>query len=79
MFTHFKLKKEGKTPPQTYSGLREAVLELFLSVKIRNDEEINDYNEDLFKLEKFDLIDKSGYDLVDLIKECVEKLMQIND
>jgi len=48
---------------------------LFLSVKIRSDEEINDYNEDLFKLEKFDLIEKSGFDLVDMIKECVEKLM----
>ncbi len=79
MFTHYKLKKEGKAPPLTYNGLREAVLELFLSVKIRNDDEINDYNEDLFKLEKLDLVDKNGFDLVDLIKECVEKLMQIND
>ena len=33
----------------TYKALREGILELFLSVKIRSDEEIDGYNEELFK------------------------------
>jgi hypothetical protein len=37
---------------KNYKDLREAVLELYLSVKIRNDDEIDAYNEELFKLEK---------------------------
>lgn len=69
--------KEGKQLINSYKELREAVLELFLSVRIRSDEEIDAYNEDLFKLEKFELRDESGFDLVDMIKECVEKLMNL--
>ena len=33
-------------------NLREAVLELYLSVKIRSDEEIDEYNKDVFDKEK---------------------------
>jgi hypothetical protein len=41
--------------------LREAVLELFLSCKIRSDEEIDNYNKELMQLEKLELVDKTGY------------------
>ena len=44
-----------------YKNLREAVLELFLSVKIRSDEEIDDYNKDRFEKEKKELKDCDGY------------------
>lgn len=54
-------------------------MELFLSVKIRSDEEIDCYNEDFFKLEKMELLDAHGFDLVDMIKDCIEKLMQMQD
>ena len=33
----------------------------------------------MYKLEKMELRDKSGFDLVDMIKECIEKLMNINN
>ena len=75
LFTHHRKIKEGKTLLKTYKELREAVLELYLSVKIRSDDEIDAYNEDLFKLEKVDLVEASGYLLVDMIKDCIEKLM----
>jgi hypothetical protein len=69
--------KEGKALVKSYRELREAVLELYLSVKIRSDEEIDAYNEDYFKLEKIELADIDGYQLVDMIKESVERLMNM--
>jgi len=55
LFTHQKKLKEGKSLVKTYKDLREAVLELFLSVKIRSDDEIDAYNEDFYKVEKLEL------------------------
>jgi len=52
LFTHLQKKLQGIPLVKNYKDLREAVLELFLSVKIRNDEEIEAYNVDLFRLEK---------------------------
>ena len=52
LFTHHRANKEGQEMPKTYEALKEAILELYLSVKIRSDEEIDNYNEDLFREEK---------------------------
>jgi hypothetical protein len=52
--------------------LREAVLELFLSVKIRPEEEIDGYNEGLFKHEKRELMDVDGFSLIDQIIHNIE-------
>jgi len=41
------------------------VLELFLSVKIRSDDEIDNYNEALFKQEKMELSNLDGFTLID--------------
>ena len=60
-----------------YKNLREAVLELYLSVKIRSDDEIDDYGKDLFQREKEELKDVDGYKLVDQIKQSVEMLMNM--
>jgi hypothetical protein len=35
-----------------YESLRQAVLELYLSVKIRSDDEIDEYSKELFEKEK---------------------------
>jgi hypothetical protein len=61
LFTHHKKLREGTSLHKSYKELREAILELYLSVKIRPDEEIDAYNEDLFKLEKVELQEMSGY------------------
>jgi hypothetical protein len=52
-------------------------LELYLSVKIRSDEEIDDYNKDLFEKEKEELVGVDGYDLIDYIKSSIEVLMNM--
>lgn len=75
LFTHHKKARDGIALSKTYKDLREAVLELYLSVKIRSDDEIDDYNERFFLLEKQELANFTGYELIDLIKECVERLM----
>lgn len=41
------------------------MLELFLSVKIRSDDEIDNYNEALFKQEKRELSNLDGFTLID--------------
>jgi hypothetical protein len=46
LFTHHAKIRNKEFLYFTYDALREAVLELFLSVKIRSDEEIDNYNED---------------------------------
>ena len=55
LFSHHALLKEGKPLDLSYTALREGILELYLSVKIRSDDEIDNYNEDLFKEEKLQM------------------------
>lgn len=54
-----------------------AILELYLSVKIRSDEEIDGYGKDLFEKEKLEMSDVDGYTLVDLVKGSIEMLMNM--
>lgn len=65
LFTHHERAKKGEPYDLSYQALREAVLELFLSVKIRSDDEIDNYNEGLFKQEKAELLDIDGFSLID--------------
>ncbi len=60
-----------------YTSLREAVLELYLSVKIRSDDEIDDYGKDLFQKEKGEMKNIDGFKLIDYIKQSVEMLMNM--
>ena len=60
-----------------YKNLRLAILELYLSVKIRSDEEIDGYGKDLFEEEKKQMQDVDGYTLVDLVKGSIEMLMNM--
>jgi hypothetical protein len=77
LFTHLQKQMQGQPLVKNYKDLREAVLELYLSVKIRNDEEIDAYDEDLFRLEKQEMTKLNGYQLVDMIKQCIEVLMNM--
>ena len=61
----------------TYEALKEGVLELYLSVKIRSDEEIDNYNENVFLEEKRQMKDVDGYTLIDHIKSAIEVLMNM--
>ena len=62
-----------------YDELREACLELYLQVKIRSDEEIECYDEQVFKREKEELKASSGFDIIEMVKACIEQLMNLND
>ena len=79
LFTHQQKRKQEGTEALIldYKNLREAVLELYLSVKIRSDEEIDDYNKDVFEKEKKELKDIDGYQLIDYIKSSIEVLMNM--
>lgn len=79
LFTHHKKRKDGVPLDLSYTQLREAALELFLSVKIRDDCEIDEYNHDMYKIEKQELDAANGFDLIDMIKDSIEKLMNMND
>lgn len=60
-----------------YENLKVAVLELYLSVKIRSDEEIDDYSKEKFMQEKKELQQVDGYELIDSIKGAIEQLMNM--
>ena len=77
LFTHHALLKEGKPLVMTYDALREGILELYLSVKIRSDDEIDNYNEEFFKSEKRELLGIDGFALIDYIKQSIEMLMNM--
>lgn len=79
LFSHHKLLQEGKELVMSYKALREACLELFLSVKIRDDTEIEDYNASMYRREKQELDPVNGFELIDMIKESIEKLMQMHE
>lgn len=62
---------------ENYVTLKEAILELYLSVKIRSDEEIDEYTEEQFKLEKKQMREVDGFTLIDHIKSSIEILMNM--
>jgi hypothetical protein len=57
--------------------LKEAILELYLSVKIRSDDEIDNYTEEQFREEKRQMRNVDGFTLVDYIKSSIEILMNM--
>jgi len=62
---------------ENYVTLKEAILELYLSVKIRSDEEIDLYTEEQFKIEKKQMREVDGFTLIDYIKSSIEILMNM--
>jgi hypothetical protein len=62
---------------ENYATLKEALLELYLSVKIRSDEEIDGYTEEQFKVEKRQMREVDGFTLIDYIKSSIEILMNM--
>ena len=73
LFSHHKNQEHQ----ENYETLKEALLELYLSVKIRSDEEIDNYTEQQFKLEKEQMGETDGFTLIDYIKSSIEILMNM--
>lgn len=62
---------------ETVEILREALVDLYLKVKVRSSEDIEQYNSDQMKKEKQELTDTTGLTLIDYIKSNVEILLNI--
>ena len=57
--------------------IQEALIDLYLNVKVRSKEEINDYEEDDLLKERDNLYLTSPLDLINYIQTSVEILMNI--
>lgn len=57
--------------------VRKAILDLYLNVKIRSQEEIAKMDEDAIEKEKKKLMPMDTIDLIDYIKQSVEILMHM--
>ena len=57
--------------------LKEALVDLYLKVKVRSSEEIEQYNSEQMRDEKNELKDTSGITLVEYIRSNVEILLNI--
>ena len=62
---------------ESYATLKEALLELYLSVKIRSDEEIDNYTQEQFQREKEQMQEVDGFTLIDYVKSSIEILMNM--
>jgi hypothetical protein len=60
-----------------YELLREAILELYLSVKIRADEEIDNFTEAQLEKEKEGMKEVDGFTIVEYIKNSIEIMMNM--
>ena len=75
LFTHLKIPKDKRV--ENFANLKQAVTELFLSVKIRSDEEIDVYGAEQYEQEKLLMRDVDCFTIVDYIKGSVEILMNM--
>ena len=71
MLISFQLKQSSA------KMVRKAILDLYLNVKIRSQEEIAKMDEDAIEKEKKKLMPMDTIDLIDYIKQSVEILMHM--
>ena len=58
-------------------SLGEAIIELYLNVKVRSNEEISTYDESMFDKEKEKLREVSPHVVLDYIRSSIEILMNL--
>ena len=61
----------------TMENLKDALVDLYLKVKVRSSEEIENYNSSQMQVEKRELEDTSGIVLIEYIRQNVEILLNI--
>lgn len=57
--------------------LEEALIDLYLSVKIRSNDEIDDYNEEMLTKEREKLRDTDAFTVLEYVKSSIEILMNM--
>jgi hypothetical protein len=58
-------------------SLKEAIIELYLNVKVRSNEEITNYDETTFDKEKAKLREIQSHTVLDYIRSSIEILMNL--
>ncbi|CDW74118.1 UNKNOWN [Stylonychia lemnae] len=58
-------------------SLKDAIIDLYLNVKIRNSEDIDNYNQDMLKEEKEQLKDIDPFIIIEYIKSSIEILLSL--
>lgn len=77
---YLKTMDRGKSEDDMMDAIaviQEALIDLYLNVKVRSKEEINDYDEDDLVKERENLYMTSPLDLINYIQTSVEILMNI--
>jgi hypothetical protein len=59
--------------------LREALIDLYINVKVRNDTSINDLNEEKLESEKDQIRHLDGLELIEYIKSAIEVLVSLKE
>ena len=67
----------GLAPPNHQETLEEALVDLYLSVKIRSNEEIDAYNEEILAEERERLRETNPFTILEYIKTSIEILMNM--
>lgn len=62
---------------ESLEELKDALVDLYLKVKVRSSEEIEQYNSDQMRVEKSELKETTGLTLVEYIRSNVEILLNI--
>eukprot|EP00347_Sterkiella_histriomuscorum_P023839 403333209 len=71
-------KQQYTQPPKSENQkLIESLIDLYLSVKIRSNDEIDNYTEDMLSKERQKLRDTDAYTILDYIKTSIEILMNM--
>ena len=69
----------NQMPPSQQKVLHEAIIDLYLQVKVRSSDEIDRFGQDQFKKERERLLKFDSLTILDYIKTSIEILMQIKD
>jgi len=64
---------------ESLPSLQESIIELYLNVKVRSNEEISNYDELKFEKEKEKLRGLSPHTVLDYIKSSIEILMNLKN
>ena len=74
-----KKEKDNKALNLCCYELREALIELYINVKVRNDTSINDLTNSRLEDEKEQIWHLDGLELIEYIKSAIEILVSLKD
>jgi hypothetical protein len=73
------MKKDNKPLNLCCYELREALIDLYINVKVRNDTSINDLTDSKIEDEKEQIRHLDGMEIIEYIKSAIEILVSLKD